>query len=183
MDFLPKTIQYDEHTLIKLQFWDIMGQTAVNALTRKYFSEAQGAFVVCGAMDRVRHTLEADVIQKWKKVLEENVAWDGELVEIPTILLVNQIDVLPKQHDEFTAEMKRIGATLGFDEVIETSAQDNTNIDSAVNLLVRRIIQEFDALDNVEEPPRSDTSKSVVVLGKNTSSDDDDDDKKAPCCF
>ncbi|CAK5124969.1 unnamed protein product [Meloidogyne enterolobii] len=45
VDFATKLIQYED-TLIRLQFWDISGQERFANMTRVYYRDSHGAFIV-----------------------------------------------------------------------------------------------------------------------------------------
>jgi len=62
VDFALKVINWDPRTVVRLQLWDIAGQERFGNMTRVYYKEAVGAFVVFD-VTRVG-TFEA--VQKWK---------------------------------------------------------------------------------------------------------------------
>ncbi|XP_018496124.1 ras-related protein Rab-32 [Galendromus occidentalis] len=85
VDFALKVIQWDENTVVRLQLWDIAGQERFGNMTRVYFKEAVGAFIV---FDVTRGaTFEA--VLKWKNDLDAKVHLaDGS--PIPCVLLANK---------------------------------------------------------------------------------------------
>lgn len=84
-----KVINWDANTLIRLQLWDIAGQERFGNMTRVYYKEAVGAFIV---FDITRPaTFEA--LQKWKTDLDSKVHLpDGS--NIPCVLLANKVRVI-----------------------------------------------------------------------------------------
>lgn len=89
VDFALKVLRWDPDTVVRLQLWDIAGQERFGSMTRVYYKEAVGAFVV---FDVTRSaTLEA--VPKWKADLDAKVALpDGR--PIPTVLLANKVSFL-----------------------------------------------------------------------------------------
>jgi len=70
VDFALKVLRWDSDTVVRLQLWDIAGQERFGSMTRVYYKEAVGAFVV---FDVTRSaTLEA--VPKWKADLDSKVA-------------------------------------------------------------------------------------------------------------
>lgn len=71
VDFALKVIRWDEKTEVRLQLWDIAGQERFGNMTRVYYKEAVGAFIVFD-VTRVG-TFEA--VAKWKSDIDQK----GEL--------------------------------------------------------------------------------------------------------
>ncbi|XP_043466861.1 EF-hand calcium-binding domain-containing protein 4B isoform X2 [Leptopilina heterotoma] len=136
VDFALKVLNWDPHTIIRLQLWDIAGQERFGNMTRVYYKEAVGAFIV---FDVTRSaTLEAVV--KWKQDLDSKVQLpDGS--PIPCVLLANKCDQqkeglvnTPTKMDEYCKEKNFAGW-------FETSAKENINIEEAARFLVNKILQ------------------------------------------
>eukprot|EP00730_Choanoeca_flexa_P015707 TRINITY_DN7274_c0_g1_i1.p1 TRINITY_DN7274_c0_g1~~TRINITY_DN7274_c0_g1_i1.p1 ORF type:complete len:178 (+),score=46.18 TRINITY_DN7274_c0_g1_i1:94-627(+) len=88
VDFALKVINLDEDTVVRLQLWDIAGQERFGNMTRVYYKEAVGAFIVFD-VTRVS-TFEA--VQKWKADIDNKVFLpDGS--KIPVVLLANKCDL------------------------------------------------------------------------------------------
>lgn len=152
VDFALKVMEWGPNAIIRLQLWDIAGQERFGNMTRVYYKEAVGAFVV---FDLSRtSTLEA--CKKWKKDLDSKVFIDdiGE-IPIPVVLLGNKADLFDiKDHNELTgtyngwgktdAEMKLFCQENGFVDWFKTSAKDKIGIDIATNTLVEAVVKVVD---------------------------------------
>ncbi|XP_021562656.1 ras-related protein Rab-32, partial [Carlito syrichta] len=144
VDFALKVLNWDSRTLVRLQLWDIAGQERFGNMTRVYYKEAVGAFVV---FDISRgSTFEA--VLKWKNDLDSKVHLSNGS-PIPAVLLANKCDQKrdssqsPSQMDQFCKEH-------GFTGWFETSAKDNINIDEASRFLVENILANHQSFPNEE---------------------------------
>ncbi|XP_052827171.1 EF-hand calcium-binding domain-containing protein 4B isoform X2 [Octopus bimaculoides] len=136
VDFALKVISWDADTLIRLQLWDIAGQERFGNMTRVYYKEAVGAFVVFD-VTRVP-TFEAVV--KWKNDLDSKVQLpDGS--NIPCVLLANKCDQTKEGLVNNTEQMDDFCKEKGFLSWFETSAKENINIDEAARFLVGQILK------------------------------------------
>eukprot|EP01051_Picozoa_sp_SAG22_P010621 SAG22_NODE_964_length_6277_cov_12.416316_5_plen_365_part_00 len=108
-DFSRKIIQWDDHTTIRLQLWDIAGQDRFAAVTRAFYRNAVGAVVVCD----VTRTTTLDAVKQWKAEIDSKVTFKGG-APIPAVLLVNKIDLLTNIEDSFSigASYQRVCASL-----------------------------------------------------------------------
>nr|XP_031535707.1 ras-related protein Rab-32 [Vicugna pacos] len=144
VDFALKVLNWDSRTLVRLQLWDIAGQERFGNMTRVYYKEAVGAFVV---FDVSRgSTFEA--VLKWKSDLDSKVHLPNGS-PIPAVLLANKCDQRkdggqnPPQMDQFCKEH-------GFSGWFETSAKDNINIDEAARFLVENILANHQSFPSEE---------------------------------
>jgi len=168
VEFALKVINWDQKTEIRLQLWDIAGQERFGNMTRVYYKEAVGAFVV---FDVTRlSTFEAAA--KWKADIDSKVTVGVEEKPIPVVLLANKIDAVkdsggfaksPAEMDAFCRENKFVGW-------FETSAKDNMGIDVAAKALIQKILE-----NTVTEKPRE---EGVVKPGQGGS----DEKKEGGCC-
>uniref|UniRef100_A0A8C5QQK8 Ras-related protein Rab n=1 Tax=Leptobrachium leishanense TaxID=445787 RepID=A0A8C5QQK8_9ANUR len=135
VDFALKVITWDNKTLVRLQLWDIAGQERFGNMTRVYYKEAVGAFIV---FDVTRgSTLEA--VMKWKSDLDSKVYLPSG-GPIPTILLANKCDQNKENVLQSPAQMSNFCKENGFVGWYETSAKDNINIDEAALCLIENIL-------------------------------------------
>ncbi|XP_032072487.1 ras-related protein Rab-32 [Thamnophis elegans] len=146
VDFALKVLNWDTRTLVRLQLWDIAGQERFGNMTRVYYKEAVGAFVV---FDVTRgSTFEA--VSKWKHDLDSKVALPNGS-PIPTILLANKCDQKKdSSQNPSPSQMNQFCKEGGFAGWFETSAKDNINIDEAARFLVENILANLKAFPNEE---------------------------------
>ncbi|CAB1343259.1 unnamed protein product [Coregonus sp. 'balchen'] len=103
-------------------------------MTRVYYKEAVGAFVV---FDVTRgSTFEA--VSKWKHDLDSKVKLANGS-PIPSVLLANKCDQ-KKESFNNTSLMDNFCKETGFLGWFETSAMDNIHVDEAVRFLVENIL-------------------------------------------
>ncbi|XP_042621002.1 ras-related protein Rab-38-like [Cyprinus carpio] len=144
VDFALKVLNWDSET-IRLQLWDIAGQERFGNMTRVYYREAMGAFIV---FDVTRPTT-FEAVSKWKEDLDSKlILSNGQ--SIATVLLANKSD----QNRDFlpnnSLKMDQYCKENGFVGWFETSAKENININEAANFLVKHIIaSENDILKSV----------------------------------
>lgn len=135
VDFALKVLNWDQNTIIRLQLWDIAGQERFGNMTRVYYKEAVGAFIVFD----VTRSATFDAVVKWKQDLDSKVQLPNGK-PIPCILLANKSDqqkqgivTTPAKLDEYVKEH-------GFAGWFETSAKENVNIEEAAKSLVNKIL-------------------------------------------
>ena len=136
VDFALKVLNWDQNTLVRLQLWDIAGQERFGNMTRVYYKEAVGAFVV---FDLTRlSTFEA--ITKWKADLDSKVLLSNGK-PIPAVLLANKCDLGSEEFDKGTAQqLDTYCKEKGFLGWYKTSAKENIGIDDAAKCLVSEIL-------------------------------------------
>ncbi|XP_036398417.1 ras-related protein Rab-32-like [Megalops cyprinoides] len=135
VDFSLKVINWDSTTLVRLQLWDIAGQERFGNMTRVYYKEAVGAFIV---FDVTRApTFEA--VAKWKEDLDSKVKLANGS-PVPTVLLANKCDQKNGGDTDDPALMDSFCKEAGFLGWFETSAKDNINVEEAAHFLVESIL-------------------------------------------
>ncbi|KAG7270574.1 hypothetical protein CRUP_000139 [Coryphaenoides rupestris] len=172
VDFALKVLSWEDET-VRLQLWDIAGQERFGNMTRVYYREAMGAFIV---FDATRpSTFEA--VAKWKEDLDSKLMLPNGR-SVATVLLANKCD---HGKDDFGSSngprMEQFCREHGFVGWFETSAKvgrntthvtvtpptsqrrhprhsdathDNMNISEAANFLVKHIMAtESDILKSV----------------------------------
>ncbi|XP_076782961.1 ras-related protein Rab-32 [Arvicanthis niloticus] len=162
VDFALKVLNWDSRTLVRLQLWDIAGQERFGNMTRVYYKEALGAFIVFD----ISRSSTFDAVLKWKNDLDSKVHLPNGS-PIPAVLLANKCD--QKDSSQSPSEMDQFCKDHGFTGWFETSAKDNINIDEATRFLVENMLAnqqsipieeiDMDKIKLVEEPvttkPRS----------------------------
>ncbi|XP_061708450.1 ras-related protein Rab-44 isoform X1 [Cydia pomonella] len=135
VDFALKVLNWDANTVIRLQLWDIAGQERFGNMTRVYYKEAVGAFIVFD----VSRVATFDAVVKWKNDLDTKVQLpDGS--PIPCILLANKCDQQKEGIVNSPAKMDEYCRERGFAGWFETSAKENINIEEAARSLVNKIL-------------------------------------------
>eukprot|EP00002_Diphylleia_rotans_P018410 TRINITY_DN3565_c0_g1_i5.p1 TRINITY_DN3565_c0_g1~~TRINITY_DN3565_c0_g1_i5.p1 ORF type:complete len:173 (+),score=32.86 TRINITY_DN3565_c0_g1_i5:64-582(+) len=109
VDFALKVISWSQDTTVRLQLWDIAGQERFGNMTRAYYKEAAGAFVV---FDITRpSTFESVVI--WKQDIDSKVVLpDGG--PIPVVLLANKCDLARDGLQQSASQMEKFCQDHGF---------------------------------------------------------------------
>ncbi|EPQ18610.1 Ras-related protein Rab-32 [Myotis brandtii] len=120
----------------------LLGQERFGNMTRVYYKEAVGAFVV---FDISRgSTFEA--VLKWKSDLDSKVHLPSG-GPIPAVLLANKCDQ-KKEGSQIPAQMDQFCKEHGFTGWFETSAKDNINIEEAARFLVENILMNQQSFPN-----------------------------------
>ncbi|XP_020287466.1 ras and EF-hand domain-containing protein homolog isoform X2 [Pseudomyrmex gracilis] len=136
VDFALKVLNWDPQTIIRLQLWDIAGQERFGNMTRVYYKEAVGAFIVFD----VTRSATLDAVVKWKQDLDSKVQLpDGS--PIPCVLLANKCDQQKEGLVNSPAKMDEYCKEKNFAGWYETSAKENINIEEAAKFLVSKILQ------------------------------------------
>jgi len=166
VEFALKVINWDDETVVRLQLWDIAGQERFGNMTRVYYKEAVGAFIVFD----VTRPSTLDGVRKWKADIDSKVTLpDGSVV--PVVLLANKCD-LPKRGLVASAEeMDKFCEEYGFVGWFETSAKENINIDKGARFLVSKVL-ENDQSNPIFESHMSDAE--LIDIGKES--------KSSSCC-
>eukprot|EP01100_Stratorugosa_tubuloviscum_P004109 TRINITY_DN2011_c1_g1_i1.p1 TRINITY_DN2011_c1_g1~~TRINITY_DN2011_c1_g1_i1.p1 ORF type:complete len:209 (-),score=52.66 TRINITY_DN2011_c1_g1_i1:107-733(-) len=132
--FFLKTINYSGRVYY-LQFWDIFGTARTGVMTRVFYSDSVGAFVVC------------DVTRP--ETIEAAIAWRTDLInknvlssDLPIILLANKWDKLKGGAANAMINKMNLMLQKGFTKWFPTSACDlKTNkLSEALNELFKQII-------------------------------------------
>jgi small GTP-binding protein len=153
VDFASKDFEWDDHTSISLQLWDIAGQERYGNMTHIYYQEAVAAFVVFD----VTQITTFNMVSEWKKDIDLKV-FTSEERPIPCWLLCNKIDLCTDgKWEKTTEEMEEFANANGFIGFFETSAREGINIDKAARTLVKYVI------DNKIEPHSAKDENGVDV--------------------
>ena len=145
VDFALKVIKWDDNTNVRLQLWDLAGQERFANMTRVYYKESVGAFIVFD----VTHPGTFDSVRKWKLDIDQKVTLPNTDDPIPVVLIINKIDLLDEsdknEQDKWSKEkMDKFCEDNGFVAWFKTSAKDGVNIDNAANALVKSILDKLE---------------------------------------
>jgi len=153
VDFCLKEIKWNRNTSVSVQLWDIAGQERFANLTRMYYKEARGAFVV---FDVFREkTFEA--VLKWKADIDSKVTLPNGRV-IPVILLANKCDLTDKHID-----LDEFCKKYGFDKWFLTSAKEDIGITEASRYLVQTILTNDESYSK-EQSNTTDSNGGTLLL-------------------
>ncbi|XP_001362365.1 ras-related protein Rab-38 [Monodelphis domestica] len=146
VDFALKVLQWDPETVVRLQLWDIAGQERFGNMTRVYYREAMGAFIVFD----VTRPATFEAVTKWKSDLDAKLTLpNGKPVS--AVLLANKCDQGKDVLLNNGLKMDQFCKENGFVGWFETSAKENINIDEASRCLVKHILaNESDLTQSVE---------------------------------
>ena len=139
-----QVLNYDSHTVVRLQLWDIAGQERFGNMTRVYYRDAAAAFVVFD-LTRIA-TFEAAA--KWKEDLDLKVI-TGDGSKVPAILLANKCDIPDDQCTVSDEDIENFAATHGFTAWYKVSAKEGTNVEEAGDNIVKSILAREDSSDRV----------------------------------
>ncbi|KAK2879120.1 hypothetical protein Q8A67_019911 [Cirrhinus molitorella] len=147
-----KVIDWDGHTQVRLQLWDIAGQERARGLNRVYFKGSSGAFVVYD----VTNESTLDGALNWKHELDcQEILKNGH--PIPVVLLANKCDET-KMCRRNVSLLEKLCQEKGFVGWFQTSAKKNINVDNAAKFLVKQILQ------NTEEPMKEEEQSIQINL-------------------
>lgn len=155
VDFSSRSIKLDDVN-IEAQFWDIAGQERFGNMTRGFYKEALGAFIV---FDVTRQsTLNA--IERWKLDIDNKILFRNTEDPLPTIILANKIDlIVPNDNDDdddwnnVVEQLNKLCENNKYVTWIETSAKCNIGIDKAVNTLIKEIINKDKNIIHLQPQP------------------------------
>merc|ERR1712062_517069 len=149
VDFALKVVHHNDHTLVRLQLWDIAGQERFGNMTRVYYRDAAAAFVVFD-LSRIA-TFEAAA--KWKDDLDMKVV-TGDGSRVPAILLANKCDL----RDESTvndAEIEQFSKEHGFAAWYRVSAKEGTQVEEAGSHIISLVLDREDVSSKKVSSPIS----------------------------
>jgi len=128
VDFRFKTIPADGRK-IKLQIWDTAGQERFRTITSAYYRGADGIILVYDICDRDSFLHVSDWLAEVNRYVNESTC---------KILVGNKSD-LTADRQVSTEEARKKAEDLGI-AFIETSAKENTNVDTAFQIVSTDLI-------------------------------------------
>lgn len=143
VDFATKTIQLNNKQ-IKLQVWDTAGQEGFRSITRSFYRNADGIFLVFNVNNR--------------KSFENCESWISEIrnnspPEVLIYLLGNQCDI-PSSKEVSIDDAKNFVKTKGLNGYIETSAKEGLGINDAFTDFCGQIYKKIGPKSSTAEKPQ-----------------------------
>lgn len=129
-DFDSKVLKIDEK-VVNLNIWDTAGQEVYRAITNQYYRQASGVFIVFD----VTAKRSFENVKGWLKDIKKNCD-DQDIIKI---LIGNKVDLAR----EVTTEEAGSFALRNKMGYIETSAQENINIEMAFEEITKILLQKF----------------------------------------
>lgn len=132
VNFSLKVIK-EENITTRLQLWDIAGQERFGNMTRVYYREAQGAFIMC---DCTRSST-IDAIKKWKSDIDNKVDWNKFYPDgtNPCVLLVNMSDRYETDGVK-DIDFDKMCKEYGFHKCFQISCKTGEGIQEACDYMV-----------------------------------------------
>ena len=163
VDFALKVVHMDDW-MVRMQLWDIAGQERFGQMTRVYYKDAVGAFVV---FDVSRPDTFEGVL-KWKADVARKVQLpDG--TPVPSIMVGNKCDIEKEKWCKSVADIEQVAEEQGFDGWCLTSAKTGEGLSDqpggAIHMLLSKIMkrmEESGSLQNssAQSPASSSTGES-----------------------
>eukprot|EP00762_Andalucia_godoyi_P002512 ANDGO_02716.mRNA.1 Ras-related protein Rab-32A len=178
VDFSLKTLSWDDGTVIRLQLWDISGQERFGNMTRVFYRDAVGAFVMHDLSKR--DTLDASA--RWKNDVDAKVMFAADGRPIPCVLVGTKSD-LPSLVGYSQADLDAWCADRGFYGHIATSAKNNYHLDEALAMLTRAIMERLAAAGLRKPILEAPTVNAVqVASSRNSQHQQHLREEKKGCC-
>ncbi|KAL7722750.1 GTP-binding protein YPT7 [Entamoeba marina] len=129
-----------------LQIWDTAGQERFHSLSRVYFNDIKGLFIVF-SMTSTESLLHC------KDWLDDFYSTVDQTQNIPVVLIGNKLDLVEDPNSDRVPEetIKKFISTNEIELYFETSSKENINIDTCFNEMLSVIIKRNLAV--VEEEP------------------------------
>ncbi|KAM9325648.1 ras-related protein Rab-38-like [Gastrophryne carolinensis] len=144
VDFALKILTWGKDTAVRLQLWDIAGQERFGHMTRLYYRQAAGAFVVCD----LGRAATLQTVHRWKEDLDSKVSLKNGQA-IPTILIGNKCDLIP--FGGSSQRVEDLSRELGFTDCHMTSAKENVNVDEAMSCLIKQMIANMEESESTND--------------------------------
>ena len=162
VDYMDKIINY-KNLKIKLQIWDTSGEEKFRAITRNFYRNADGIFIVFDLTKKPTF----DHVKIWISEAHDH----NDTIKL--VLIGNKLDL--KNEIEVSNELASSYAKRNNLKYFETSAKEGTNINVAFDTIVDLLFAGKTEKDIISEFSQSNSSLSVNTDGENKK-------KKKSCC-
>ncbi len=164
VEYLYKTITY-KNMRIKLQLWDTSGEERFRSITKNFYRNANGVFLVYD----ITKEESFQNIRDWLRDIKE---YNGDL---KIIILGNKLDLIDQR--VVTTERATNYASRNNLQYLETSAKDGTNIQKSFDNLIELILGGRTKEEILDEIVHKDTSLTLVSESKSKGKE-----QKKSCC-
>ena len=162
VDYMDKIINY-KNLKIKLQIWDTSGEEKFRAITRNFYRNADGIFIVFDLTKKPTF----DHVKIWISEAHDH----NDTIKL--VLIGNKLDL--KNEIEVSNELASSYAKRNNLKYFETSAKEGTNINVAFDTIVDLLFAGKTEKDIISEFSQNNSSLSVNTDGENKK-------KKKSCC-
>ena len=132
LDYKLKNVQLDDGKMVKIQIWDTAGQDRFRSITKNYYKGAHGIILIYDITNQ--KTFEN--VKNWINQIKEEVS-----NKVTIILVGNKID--DEDHRVVSTEQgEKMAKDFGL-MFFECSAKSGVNIDSTVNELVKKTVENY----------------------------------------
>ncbi|XP_004401105.1 ras-related protein Rab-39A [Callorhinus ursinus] len=131
VDFFSRLLEIEPGKRIKLQLWDTAGQERFRSITRSYYRNSVGGFLVFDITNR----RSFEHVKDWLEEAKMHV----QPFRIVFLLVGHKCD-LASQRQVTREEAENLSADCGM-KYIETSAKDATNVEESFTILTRDIYE------------------------------------------
>ena len=139
-EFKVKTLSLDKSTMVEIKLWDTCGQEKFRSMTRNYYNDTNGVFIIFDLTNRKTF----DNISGWIEDLREYADSNCEIIIVGNKSdLVEKIVVSPDEIKKFSNTYK-----LNY---IEVSAKHGTNIVLLFETLINQMVAKQKVKDSVRE--------------------------------
>ncbi|XP_067852843.1 ras-related protein Rab-7L1-like [Heptranchias perlo] len=146
VDFAIKTIQWSNHEIVRLQFWDIQGQEDVLKMTRAFYKNV----AACIIMFDVTSEKSFQFCKMLKEAVDSEV-WGEDGLPIPCILLANKCDL--SEWAMTKAAVDQLCSDYDFVCWKEISVKRNEQVEESVRCLIEVVLERSkNPLQPVQEP-------------------------------
>ena len=162
VDYMDKIINY-KNLKIELQIWDTSGEEKFRAITRNFYRNADGIFIVFDLTKKPTF----DHVKIWISEAHDH----NDTIKL--VLIGNKLDL--KNEIEVSNELASSYAKRNNLKYFETSAKEGTNINVAFDTIVDLLFAGKTEKDIISEFSQNNSSLSVNTDGENKK-------KKKSCC-
>ena len=166
VEYVYKTITY-KNMKIKLQLWDTSGEERFRTITKNFYRNADGLFLV---FDLTREDTFNNIINWLSDVKEYNP-------DLKILLLGNKLDLINER--KISTERAANLATKHNLQYLEVSAKDGTNTQKSFEALINLIFKDKLEQEILAEFAHKETS---FTIDSNSSIKNKNGNKRKSCC-